>query len=257
MGDTYFRPGRDYSRTTCSCGAGVDNCDARQRYSQQLEASGFSSGYRGVVPMSPTWLSQRVRGSRPEWLWRLAARIYTDQGFLAQEGALSQAFPAGYVDGSKYLLRPELLSKIGAEVRVIHLVRDPAVVVHSAVMRHDGGRQASEWFERWRRYVSAAIRVSERFPSSMVFYEESRAYLEQRQLPENAYSLVADWPTGQEGPHAIGNRSKDPTKRRPDASQDDVQEFREVHRGEVERCVQIDPRLGRYAIDGASVAEEK
>ena len=249
FGDTYLRSGRDYSATTCSCDSRVAVCPARSHYSAKLEELGLESGYSGIVPTPPTWLSERFAGSRPEWFWRLAAQTHMDRRFLKQERAITEAFPSGYVDGSKYLLRPELLSKLGANVRVLHMVRDPAVVVHSAMQRHGSGRSAAEWFGRWRRYVSAAIRVSNKLPSELLFYEDSKPHLEQQQLPELATSMLSDWPTGQEGPHTIGNRSRNPKDRRPDASLGEVQEFRELFRTEVERCLRIDARLERYGAE--------
>lgn len=168
FGDTYANWGTDYSDVACTCGERMFDCPFRKELERRLHDKGFpaySWGKSSAYPMQHIW--QRLGADkRAIGLYRLLnhrLRLAVFRGFYSFNHAYLQELrdmtgATCYLDGSKSLIRLELMRAVVPSCKVIHLIRDPRGFVHSSAIKRRQHRSWRSAFRQWKHYNELAHR---------------------------------------------------------------------------------------------------
>ena len=178
FGDTFLRRGAKAEEVICSCGEPVTRCALRTAIGAGLDARGFppESLYEREFAIPGRLLARRFGGLRALDVYRAIGGAVGYRrafgGFLAREeaalDALGEARPASrfHLDGSKNLVRATVLAEAEPATRLIHLLRHPFEVFHSAATRHERyvgrGRTIERHVDSWCDYNRRAAELVRR-----------------------------------------------------------------------------------------------
>ena len=167
FGDTYVPPNPDhYPKHPCSCGLWYEECPPRVAISDAIRSGGIPdySWDRATGTPVPKHLPWKLRQkwplgkssslpfhrSMPDSLRRFLYRRFYLENALMLQGLEDTGMYDVYFDGSKSVVRTELLRSTIPDIRVVHMVRHPGAYFYH--FHRIGDTQYEKHLRHWFRY---------------------------------------------------------------------------------------------------------
>ena len=231
FGDMYTIEGISTLDDLCNCGEKIKNCSLRIDLMRLLDQQGCAPEmvHSREYAMPFNWISRRFGGLRLVNAYRWLAKVGGDavfyRSFRDREECFLKCLSSiqGYeyfVDGTKNVVRADILMRVVNDNLLVHLFRDPMSVVHSGVTRHDNkGRTIRAHLKSWCTYNRFAKELCESYPGrscSISFdhlVKDPTTILEKLSLELGIAGLSVDPENvSAVGTHLIGNRARHKSK---------------------------------------------
>ena len=275
FGDTYFSV-QNNPANLCTCGQPYVDCPVRTAISEHAKANGlpdFSFFQMPAVP-TPRFLNTQQRA---HWPLRKAAflpavravptgvRRLLFRRFYLETRLMLEALEAfgdyeTYFDGSKSLVRLELLRSAGQPIRALHMVRHPGAYLYHFQRKGESSLDAR--LRGWLRYHTRARQFRERLPAgaykaatyeSMVgdpaeFLRDIAGFLKVSEIDDSEPVMLRP-----ESVHVIGNSMRLRSREIVNMSNRWRKHLKSDWVEAAERVVEETPWLSRLLVDGIDV----
>ena len=175
FGDTYVPPDPDhYPKHPCTCGNWYDDCAPRAAITDAIRTGGipeYSWDRASATPVSkrlPWKLRQKwplvkssslpLHRSTPNFLRKFLYRRYYLENKLMLQGLENTGKYDVYFDGSKSVVRTELLRTAIPDMKVVHMVRHPGAYLYH--FHRLGNTKYETHLRHWFRYHHHARSLS-------------------------------------------------------------------------------------------------
>ena len=183
FGDTYVPPNPDhYPKHPCTCGSWYDECPPRVAIADAIRAGGITdySWDRASAMPVPKRLPWKLRQkwpfakssslpfyrSLPDALRKSLYRRFYRENTLMLKGLEDTGMYDVYFDGSKSIVRTELLRTIIPEIKMVHMVRHPGSYFYH--FHRLGDAQYEMHLRHWFRYHRNARALARSMPAENV-----------------------------------------------------------------------------------------
>lgn len=167
FGDTYVPPDPDhYPRHPCTCGSWYEECPPRAAITDAIHSGGIPdySWDRATATPVPKRLPWKIRQKwplakssslpfyrgMPDALRRIMYRRFYLENALMLQGLEDTGMYDVYFDGSKSVIRTELLRSAIPDIKVVHMVRHPGAYFYHFYRL--GDTQYEKRLRHWFRY---------------------------------------------------------------------------------------------------------
>lgn len=167
FGDTYVPPNPDhYPKHPCTCGSWYEDCPPRAAIASEIRSAGITnySWDKATATPVPKWLPWKIRQKwplakssslplyrgMPDALRKIIYRRFYLENTLMLHGLENTGMYDVYFDGSKSVVRTELLRSVIPDLKVVHMVRHPGAYFYH--FHKLGNTQPATRLRHWFRY---------------------------------------------------------------------------------------------------------
>jgi len=180
FGDTYLIPGISDENSLCNCGDTIANCELRTKLGQELKKVNLPESMitKRDLAIPIELISTRSGGERAIAAYQFAGAVLGYKNAYSQYYRREAKFLNAveevtgcefYIDGNKNLVRAHLFSEEDDETLLIHLIRHPFAVLHSAETRHERrGRSIQSRLRNWIFYNRKSQKLCQKFPARSI-----------------------------------------------------------------------------------------